>query len=91
MYYAHPCVITYSITIFYNTCTVTIAARDGKSNSSGYVKIVDSFVYGKNEKAYHINKTWVCVDKNNRINVFGAAENSRKIVKRYAVSLWVVY
>ncbi len=56
------------------------------SNTSGaLVQIVDTLLYGKQEKAHHINNTWVCIDENQDIVIYGAATNSKHNVYQYWV------
>ena len=59
-------------------------------SSSKLVKIFNTLVYGKQEIAYHVNKTWVCIDENDKIIIYGAAEESKRIVQKYPVSMRVV-
>ncbi len=56
------------------------------SNPGGLEKLISRLPYGKQEYAFHINMTWVCVDQNEQIIIFGAAENRKQIIKEYWVS-----
>ncbi len=62
------------------------AMINATTKSGELVKIVDTLYYGKQEKAYHINKTWVCVDENEAIFIYGAATNRKYNVYQYKVS-----
>ncbi len=58
------------------------------TNASGeLVRIVDTLSYGNQEIAYHMSKTWVCVNENEEITIYGAATNSQHIVHQYRVSM----
>ncbi len=66
---------------------LAVPTRDRMSVSRDYVSIVDMFLYGDGEKAYVINRTWVCVDSNNRITVFNAKGNTQIFIKHYKVQI----
>ena len=55
------------------------------SSRGGIEKLISRLPYGKQEYAFHINKTWVCVDQNEQIIIFGAAEDRKHIIKEYWV------
>ncbi len=64
-----------------------LTADNNLSSSGGLEKLISRLPYGKQEYAFHINKTYVCVDQNEQIIIFGAAENRKQIIKEYWVSL----
>ena len=66
--------------------TYGIAMINANTTSGELVKIVNTLHYGKIEKAYHINKTWVCVDENEKIIIYGATTNRKYNVYQYRVS-----
>ncbi len=66
---------------------LALPTRDRMSLSRDYVSIVDMFLYGDGEKAYVINRTWVCVDSNNRIIVFNSKGDTQIFIKHYKVQI----
>ena len=60
-------------------------------SSSKLVNIFNTLEYGKQENAYHVNTTWVCIDENEEIVIHGAADDSVQFVQKYWVCLRLVF